>query len=111
MTSASPRQIDPSEVPALLAELEAVGSSVSEFARERGIAAWRLYEARRKAGQGGPARRRRPTPSTLIPVELENPPGHTDSSFEVLLPRGLRVLVHSGFDASELARLIQALAC
>ena len=43
------RSIAVADVPGLLAELEASGQPLAQFARERGIASWRLYEERRKA--------------------------------------------------------------
>ena len=87
------RTIAVAEVPGLLAELESSGQPLAQFARERGIASWRLYEERRKARRGvsGTPRRcgrarfarvRVTEDSRADPLELVLAAGHVDGCLD-----------------------------
>jgi hypothetical protein len=90
-----------------VAEQEASGLTVARFARERGVSAWTLYDWKRRsqrAGDRADGARGRFVQVNLAPVPPAAP------SLSVELASGVRVHVPAGFDASELQRLIGALA-
>jgi len=104
---------DPFDLEATLDELERSGLNTAAFARERGVAAWKLYAGQRRrrrrrlavrcsdGAEGGAG-------SAFLPVQLtsERPSG---AAFEVEL-RGGRVLrVPSVFEESSLMRLVRTL--
>ena len=96
------------EIPGLLEALEACGGNTAAFARERGLAAWKLYEAQRVASRG---RRRRPRKrggefAEVTVVEERRP---ASAPFELLLPAGKRLLIPSEFDERALRRLLGVL--
>lgn len=101
------RRVDVEEVPQLLTDLEASGQSLAAFARERGLETWRLYEARRKSGGGGPSRKRRQAVE-LAPIEVRA----TTSAgpLELALSSGHVLRIPTGFDEAELRRLLGVLA-
>jgi hypothetical protein len=100
------RRLDAQEVPELLRELDASGQSLAAFARERGLETWRLYEARRKAGDGGPRRKRRRAVE-LAPVEVRVP--SPAAPLELALASGHVLRIPAGFDEAELRRLLGVL--
>lgn len=90
----------------LLREQERSGLTIAAFARERGIAPWKLYTARRQR------RLRRDSPRggfTAVKLVDDGPSGE---GFELDLPGGRRLHIPRGFDEGELVRLMTALrAC
>jgi hypothetical protein len=104
-------------MPRLLAALAASGGNTAAFARERGLAPWKLYEARRVAAESQRARavttrRRRPGKADAAFAEVrvvEDRPG-TPAAFELVLPEGHRLLIPSTFDEQALRRLLEVLA-
>ena len=102
------RTIAAAEVPGLLAELEASGQPLAQFARERGIASWRLYEERRKARRGGSGRSRRRGRAKFTPVSVTED-GRAEP-LELVLSAGHRVRIPAGFDETALRRLMGVLA-
>jgi len=100
------------EMPSLLEALAAAGGNTAAFAREHGLAAWKLYEAQRVSASGGPRRRRRPRPDrpdfvSVRVVEQATPP---PASVELVLGAGRRLLIPAGFDEATLRRLLEVLA-
>ena len=98
--------LTPRQVEDLAREQAASGESVAAFARERGIPAHRLYQARNRL-----ARRRREAPTTedfqrLHVVELKPPAG---APVELVLPAGFSVRVGRDFDEVALRRLMEVL--
>jgi len=94
----------------LLDELAASGLSVAQFARERGMKPWRLYESRRKRTKVRHARRApRGKVSSLIPVEIRDRPERT-RSLELVLASGHRLVIPFDFDEATLRRLMGVLA-
>ena len=94
------------EARALLPELEASGSSVAAFARERGLQTWSLYKAARGAKKSA-----RPKRSSLAEVLVVSRSQRRSGSapaaqLEVALPSGLAVRVPHGFDDVTLRRLL-----
>lgn len=92
----------------LLAELASSGKSTAAFARERGIAPWKLYNAlktRSRKGKGGQAARRS---STLVPVRVIDGPS-SPSPLELVLPGDVCVRIGPGFDEASLRRLLDVL--
>lgn len=102
-TRSCPRTPDSSELPRLLAELEASGESLAAFARARGLAAWKLYEARRAGDSDAEA-----TPGfTRVHVTQAT---RGDARLEVQLPTGHVIRVPDDFDTSTLRRVVEALS-
>ena len=102
------RTIAAAEVPGLLAELEASGQTLAQFARDRGIAKWRLYEERRKARRGGSGRSRRRRRARFAPVRVTE--DSRAEPLELVLAAGHRVRIPAGFDETLLRRLMGVLA-
>lgn len=96
------------EMPALLAALESSGKNTAAFARERGLAPWKLYEAQRVAV---PPRRRRPRKAgaDFAEVRVVEDPRPTPAAFELVLPAGWRLVIPSTFDDQALRRLLGVL--
>ena len=92
----------------MLAELEASGEPLAQFARERGIAKWRLYEERRKARRAGSDTPRRRGPARFAPVRVRE--DSRAEPLELVLAAGHRVRVPAGFDETLLRRLMGVLA-
>jgi transposase-like protein len=90
---------------ALISEQERSGLSVREFADVHGVTPSTLYWWRSKL------KRRQPD---LVPVAVvaDDPlqSGHVDG-FELRIDAALTLRIPSGFDASELRRLLAALRC
>lgn len=84
----------------LLKEQKRSGKSIAAFARERGIAPWKLYQAGKKRTV-----KRRPA---LVEVAL-SPCGPGDTPLEVVLADGVRIEVRPDFDGATLQRLVGVL--
>ena len=102
------RTIAAAEVPGLLAEFEASGQPLAQFARERGIAKWRLYEERRKARRAGSGTPRRRGRAKFAPVSVTE--DSRGEPLELVLAAGHRVRIPADFDESALRRLMGVLA-
>ena len=76
------------EKQSLLDELEASGSSVAAFARERGLSAWTIYAWRRQA-------REEDARSSFVELKVVSVP-RAASTIEVELPAGIRLRVAAG---------------
>ena len=102
----------PIDIQALLAEFDSSGQSASAFARSRGIAPWRIYNALQRRSGKVRARRRRPAGDhALLPVHVVDAKPATGSvGLELLLVGGHRVILGPDFDIPTLRRLIQTLA-
>jgi len=87
----------------LLAEQESSGLTIAAFSRERGISAWKLCAARRRERKDRGLARSRFAAVTVL--DTRSSPG----SFELDLVGGRRLVIQSGFDADELARLLAVL--
>jgi len=105
-----PRTPTDDEIPSLLEALAASGGNTAAFARERGLAAWKLYEAQRVAtGSGGRRRRRRKAGSDFVPVQVVEERSASSAPLELVLESGHRLLIPSGFDEATLRRLMGVL--
>ena len=102
------RTIAAAEVAGLLVELEASGEPLAQFARERGIAKWRLYEERRKARRAGSDSPRQRGRVKFAPVRVTE--DSRAEPLELVLPAGYRVRIPAGFDEPALRRLMGVLA-
>src|SRR5881394_2469786 len=94
----------------VLAEQEASGLNLIEFARERGLSPWTLYGWRRKLGR---ARRRRRVEveggeSGFVAVDVVGTAAVT-GEIEVQLADGLRVRVPGDVAIARLVELVRAL--
>jgi hypothetical protein len=104
---------NPFDLEAALDELERSGLSTAAFARERGVAAWKLY-----AGQRRRRRRRLVTRSAgsaegvvvpaFIPVQV-TAVRPSVSVFEIELRGGRLLRVPADFEESSLSRLVRTL--
>jgi hypothetical protein len=105
-----PRTPTDDELPALLVELEAAGGSVSGFARERGLAPWKLYEARQ--GRRGSTKRKRKNSrrGDLVPVRVVDRATAAARPLELVLSSGHRLVIPTEFDETSLRRLMGILA-
>jgi hypothetical protein len=105
-SDASAEALAPS-IEQLLKDLPASGLSTAAFARANGLPPWKLYNAlqvqARRVAKGSKN-------TALIPVRVKNPAPRRESSFELVLAGGYRVLVPENFDATALRRLMGALA-
>ena len=86
----------------MLAEADASGLSVEQFAASAGLDAKRLYRWRRRLQDA-----ERPAFVEITAARTRAQGGGV--GFEVLLGEGRRVRVPVGFDAAELRRLVEAL--
>ena len=101
------------EIPSLLESLKASGGNIAAFAREHGLATWKLYEAQRLAAGGVPRRllrRRREDDPEFVPVHVVEEPVVRTERLELVLGSGHHVLIPSGFDGATLRRLMGVLA-
>lgn len=99
------------EVASLLEALEASGSSIAAFARERGLAPWKLYEARRAAAgaEPRPRRRRRRGGPDFVPIQVVAEPAARSAPLELVLGSGHRLLIPARFDEAALRRVLGVL--
>ena len=98
------------EIPELLADQAASGLTMAAFARERGLTTWKLYTAaRRKNGAKPRSKTCGSGAVAFAPVSVIGAPA---PDFELDLgPRGV-LRIPSGFDATDLRQLLEALlAC
>ncbi len=103
--AAASSRIDSSEIPRLLAEHEDSGISLAAFARQKGIEAYRLYDARRRARKQGGAKA-----AAFSEVRIVDTRASAAQPIELLLPSGLTVRVHRDFDEVGLRRLLGVLS-
>ena len=103
----------------LVAEQEASGQSVRDFACARGLSAWSLYGWRSRLGRTRPRRRSGAGEGgadaiQLVPVDLVDDAhmgvDRSGAELEVVVDDRVRVRVPRGFDAGELARLLAVVA-
>ena len=99
------------EIPSLLEALAASGKSTAGFAREHGLAPWKLYHAQRVSGARPQGRRRRRELSRdLVPIKIVEEPATPASPLELVLDSRHRLLIHPGFDETTLRRAMGVLA-
>ena len=98
------------EIPSLLDALAASGKSTAAFAREHGLAPWKLYHAQRVSGARPQGRRRRETSCELVPIKIVEEPAPPSSPLELVLDSGHCLLIHPGFDKTTLRRVMGVLA-
>lgn len=96
-------------MPSLLEALAAAGGNTAAFARERGLAAWKLYEAQRVASGGPRRRRRRQQGREFVPVRVVEETATSVAPLELVLEPGRRLLIPCGFDRETLRRLLEVL--
>lgn len=109
-TPSSPTAID---IQGFLVEFDFSGQSAAAFARSKGLAPWKLYNALgRRSGKvrslraAGRAKR-----NALLPVHMiDAPSAKPPSAMELVLAGGHRLLIGADFDALTLRRLVEALA-
>ena len=88
----------------LLAEQERSGLTIAAFARDQGIAPWKLYAALHRIRAEREAARNRFASVTVV----DSRP--LAAGFELDLPAGRRLHIPRGFDEDELMRLVAVLA-
>ena len=93
---------------ALLSELDASGKGTAAFAREHGLAPWRLYNALNKRNGKRRRSRARTAASQLVPVHVVESPS-APSPIELVLPGGICLRIPVGFDEVALRRVIDVL--
>ena len=98
------------EIPSLLEALAASGGSTAAFAREHGLAPWKLYKAQRVAGASPRRRRRRKAPPEFLPITIVEDRAPSSGPLELMLGSGYRLLIPSGFDETTLRRVMGVLA-
>jgi hypothetical protein len=111
-TRRSQRTPSDDEIPSLLEALETFGGSTAAFAREQGLAAWKLYKARRAAAGAGPGRRRRRRRKDgpdFVPVQVVVERPASSVPLELVLGSDRRLLIPSGFDETTLRRVMEVL--
>ena len=102
MTTTSPSA--PTDYFQLLKEQESSDLSIAEFARQRGIAAHRLYWERRKArALSGAAEH---TAAEFREVVVADRATHPAEPLELRLPSGVSIAVSRDFDEVTLRRLL-----
>lgn len=107
MNTSSSSLLTEADLVALLADHELSDMSLAAFARQRGVPAWRLYEARRRARRTLELDAPEPV---LVPVQVKDAASPTSgASIEVELPTGRVLRVPADFDPAALARLTQVL--
>lgn len=104
---------DSLDLEATLSELESSGLSTAAFARERGIAAWKLYgelrrRRKRRLAEHGTGRTAAGPGMPFVAVQLV-PQTSPEAAFEVELCGGRVLRVPPAFDESSLLRLVRAL--
>lgn len=104
MTTTSPSRPLAPDIPALLAQWEHSNLSIAAFAREHGIAPWKLYQARSANKPGSSSERS----GSLLRVRVVDEPA-AQRFVELILADGLRLAVYPGFDEQHLRRLVEVL--
>jgi len=111
ITSSRPQSVD---VPKLLAEFDASRQTPAAFARSRGLAPWRVYNAlrRRKAITRPAAAGVDAARPALLPVRVvaDSAGTRASSGLEIELAGGHRLRIGADFDAALLRRVLGALA-
>lgn len=98
------------EIPSLLEALAAFGGSTAAFAREHGLAPWKLYKAQRVAGAiPGRGRLHRGRPD-FVPIKILKDRAPSSRPLELVLDSNHRLLIPSGFDEATLRRVMEVLA-
>ena len=92
----------------LLAEQEASGLSLIEFARERGLSPWTLYGWRRKLGRARRRRRTEESEAGFVAVDVLGAAVAT-GEIEVQLSDGVLVRVPRDVAIARLVELVRAL--
>lgn len=114
MNTITPPRPESVDVPTLLAEFDASGQTPAAFARSRGLAPWRVYNAlnrrraiARRAAAGASAVRQ-----ALLPVRVvaDAATTRTNSGLEIELAGGHRLRIGADFDAELLRRVLGALS-
>jgi hypothetical protein len=96
------------EIPSMLEALAVSGGNTAAFAREHGLAPWKLYEAQRVAA-GGRRRRRRRADRGFVPVRMVEEHPAPSAPLELMLGSGQRLLIPFGFDETTLQRVMGVL--
>jgi hypothetical protein len=114
MNTITPPRPESVDLPTLLAEFDASRQTPAAFARSRGLAPWRVYNAlnRRKALARRAAVGTSATRPALLPVRVvaNAPTTRTTSGLEIELAGGHRLRIGADFDADLLRRVLGALA-
>ena len=97
-----------SDLSALLSELDASGKSTAAFAREHGLAPWKLYNALNKRNRKRRRTRAAAAASPLVPVRVVETSGAA-APIELVLPGGSCLRIPTGFDEVALRRVIDVL--
>jgi len=106
-SAAMARTIDDQRARAAITRWRASGLSIAEFLRSEGLGRRTFYRWRAHVEASEAA-----TAPRLVPVVLSSPRarGFAGEPFVVELGDDLRIRVAAGFDADELARLVEVLA-
>lgn len=97
------------EIPSLLEALSAAGGNTAAFARERGLAPWKLYEAQRVAAGRSPRQRQCSADRVFSRVRVVEERATLPEPLELVLASGHRLRVPAGFDEGTLRRLLGVL--
>lgn len=113
MSNSIPSSSSPTDFTTLLAEFDSSGQSAAAFARSKGLAPWKVYNALQR--RTGNLRSRqaavRAERNALLPVRVvDTEPARQRGAMELVLAGGHRVLIGADFDALTLRRLVGALA-
>lgn len=108
MTTTAP--ISSAEISQLLEEQQSSKLSVAEFARQRGVAAHRLYWARKKARETSSEAKRDVAVTEFSQVVLQDGAAGQTTPLEIRLPSGIVIVVTRDFDEVALRRLLGLLA-
>jgi hypothetical protein len=113
--TAKPRPIRREEISELLAELEHTGEGIASLCRRRGLAPWRLYEARRRAKRsakaGSEAKRAGLAPVRVMDAErtASREGARSAPPLRVVLEGMATIEVVRDFDAATLRRVLEVL--
>lgn len=114
MNTTHPSRPESVDVPTLLAEFDASRQTAAAFARSRGLAPWRVYNAlnRRKAMARRAAAAVNAARPALLPVRVvaDSPGTRANSGLELELAGGHRLRIGADFDAELLRRVLGVLA-
>jgi hypothetical protein len=114
MNTITPPRPESVDVPTLLAEFDASRQTPAAFARSRGLAPWRVYNAlnRRKAIARRTAAAVNAARPALLPVRVvaDSAGTRASSGLEIELAGGHRLRIGADFDAELLRRVLGALS-
>ncbi|MFQ5515872.1 MAG: hypothetical protein ACE5HV_16950 [Acidobacteriota bacterium] len=105
-TPRPPRTPTDDEIPGLLEALAASGGNTAAFARENGLAPWKLYEAQRVARGSSGRRTRKRADLDLVRVDVVEQDTTPPAPLELVLGSGHRLLIPVGFDEATLRRVM-----